>query len=145
MEKVRQQIEANVLIIIVSWFGIYMAYSLQLGRFAVFFKECLNADVVFSMLTSLITTLAWRLVERIRKGVVYELIWMICFGLFWALYGLSVIYDGSSLVCFLIKVSMVVFCIIYFIDNIIIVKEMKKRQKKEKEETRVNYSYSKRL
>lgn len=120
MKKVKNQILINVLLITFSCSVIYIVKSFTLGRVASF-HDCLGSDIIFTMITSLITTFSWRLVEELGKCVPYNFFVGLAICIYCILYGIAIMGNINSVMDNFIIIGMIVFLLIYFVENCIII------------------------
>jgi hypothetical protein len=129
MDKVNKQIEQNVAIIVFSCLVIYIVKSVALGRMA-YLHECAGADIVFTMITSLATTISWRVVEKVEGNFVFfhNIVVFVVLALFAILYGIAIATNGNEVIVEFIYIAAGAFLVIYIIENVIIVNHFKKKQ-----------------
>jgi hypothetical protein len=129
MDKVNKQIELNVAIIVFSCLVIYIVKSVALGRMA-HLHECAGADIVFTMITSLATTISWRVIEKVEGKFVFfhNIVVFVVLALFAILYGIAIATNGDEVIVEFIYIAAGAFLVIYIIENVIIVNHFKKKQ-----------------
>ncbi len=127
MDKVIKQIKLNVVLILLSCLVIFIARSIALGKIATLY-ECVGADIVFTMITSLVTTGTWRIVEDIKGDLLYDAFLLIIIIVFSIIYGAAITSSNNDAVFTLILSCAVLFVAIYIIENMIIIKHFKKMQ-----------------
>ncbi len=127
MDKVKKQIQLNVSLIVFSCIVIYIMKSITLGRMAGL-QDCAGADIVFTMITSLATTIIWRIVETIYGHFIYNIIVAFILIFFAIIYGIAISMAENTVVKEFIYISVGLFIIVYMIENIIIVRYLKNKQ-----------------
>lgn len=127
MDKVNKQIKLNVALVFLSCLVIFIARSIALGKIATL-HECVGADIVFTMITSLATTGTWRIVEDIEGELLYNAFLLIVIIVFSIIYGAAIISSNNDAVFTFIVSCAVLFVIMYFAENIIIIRHFKKMQ-----------------
>lgn len=127
MDKVNKQIQLNVALICFSCLVIFIARSIALEKVATL-QDCVGADIVFTMITSLATTGAWRIVEKIEGNLLYNVFLLIMLALFSIIYGSAIATSDNEVVFTFIVIGAVLFVIIYVIENIIIIRHFKNVQ-----------------
>lgn len=127
MDKVSKQIQLNVALIFFSCVVIFIARSIALGEIATL-RDCIGADIVFTMITSLATTGAWRIVEKIEGNLLYNVFLLISLAIFSIIYGAAIVTNSNKVVFTFIMIGIVLFVIIYVIENIIIIRHFRSIQ-----------------
>lgn len=127
MDKVSKQIQLNVALIFFSCVVIFIARSIALGEIATL-RDCIGADIVFTMITSLATTGAWRIVEKIEGNLLYNVFLLISLAIFSIIYGAAIVTNSNEVVFTFIMIGIVLFVIIYVIENIIIIRHFRSIQ-----------------
>lgn len=129
MDKVVKQLVINVVIIFVSVIVIFVAKSFSTGEIMEW-KEYLGADIMFVMITSLVTTVGWRFVESIVVHWGYNVFMSIALFFLVLGYGLAMAQVNNQFVIYYILISMLVFFVLYVIENIWIILHFKRVSKK---------------
>jgi hypothetical protein len=126
MDKVGKQIGVNVLLILFSCIVIFIVKSVDLGRFAQL-KECVGSDIVFTMITSLVTTVTWRYFEQVEGKYLflYNIVVAFVMILFAILYGMSIVVDENEVVINFTYISFGLFMAVYIIENVLIINHFK--------------------
>ena len=127
MDKVSKQIQLNVALIVFSCLVIFIAHSISLGKIAAL-QDCVGADIVFTMITSLATTGAWRIVEKIEGNLLYNLFVSFLLAIFLVIYGSAIADADNNAVFVFIVICAVLFVATYLVENIIIIKHFKNIQ-----------------
>lgn len=137
MDKVSKQIQLNVALIVFSCLVIFIAHSISLGKIATL-QDCVGADIVFTMITSLATTGVWRIVEKIEGSLLYNILVSFLLAIFLVIYGSAIATTDNNAVFIFIMICAGLFVVTYLAENIIIIKHFKSVQI-----DNVDYSYSK--
>lgn len=127
MEKIKKQITVNLVLVIASVFVIFIAKTCASGKL-LGWKGYLGTDIIFVMITSLVTTIGWRFSESVAGHWVYNIIVCAVLFLFSVEYGISMIKCNSILKCGIV-ISLVLFLVFYFIENCIIIYHFRKSGK----------------
>lgn len=127
MDKVSKQIQLNVALIFFSCVVIFIARSIALGEIATL-RDCIGADIVFTMITSLATTSAWRIVEKIEGHLLYNVFLLISLAIFSIIYGAAIVTNSNKVVFTFIMIGIVLFVIMYVAENIIIIRHFRSIQ-----------------
>ena len=127
MRKIIKQIVVNSILVIVSVAVIFIAKTFA-NEGLLEWKEYLGSDIIFVMITSLVTTVGWRFSENIVGHWLYNV--MICVILFFFSleYGMAMI-KWNDVLLYGVCISFVVFLFFYFIENCIIIYYFKKTVK----------------
>lgn len=137
MDKVSKQIQLNVALIVFSCLVIFIAHSISLGKIATL-QDCVGADIVFTMITSLAATSGWRIVEGIEGSWLYNLFVLFLTAILLVIYGSAIAATNNHAVFIFIVICAGLFVITYCFENIIIVRHFKKIQA-----DRTDYRYNK--
>lgn len=124
MKKIRKQITVNFFLVIVSVAVIFIMKTVY-NDGLLEWKRYLGTDIIFVMITSLVTTIGWRFAENITGHWVYNLILAVILFLFVMEYGMSIQYCNETLI-YIIAVSIFVFLLLYIIENSIIIFHFKR-------------------
>ena len=127
MEKIIKQVTINLILVVVSVLVIFIAKTFVEGKL-LGWKAYLGTDIVFVMITSLVTTIGWRFSENIKGHWLYNVIIGIVLFFFSMQYGMSIALSNDILKCS-IAISLVIFLLFYFIENGIIIVYFKKSLK----------------
>lgn len=127
MRKIIKQITVNLILVIVSVAVIFMAKTFA-NEGLLAWKEYLSSDIIFVMITSLVTTIGWRFSENIVGHWLYNMLICVILFFFSLEYGMSMIKWNNTLVYGVI-ISFVVFLVFYFIENCIIIYHFNKKIK----------------
>lgn len=127
MEKIIKQITVNLILVIVSVVVIFMAKTVAHNRI-LNWKEYLGTDIIFVMITSLVTTIGWRFSENVVGHWIYNSSVCVILFIFAVEYGMSMIQCNGILI-YGIEVSLVLFLFFYFVENCIIICHFQKLQK----------------
>ncbi len=127
MEKIVKQVTVNLILVIVSVMVIFIAKTYASGKL-LDWKEYLGTDIIFVMITSLVTTIGWRFSESVIGHWLYNIIVGVLLFLFAIEYGISMVECNSILVHGIV-ISLVFFLIFYFIENSIIIYHFEKLEK----------------
>ena len=119
MDKLKKQIVINILIVVISVVVIFFAKSYQANGLLDWHKY-LGSDIVFVMITALLTMVSWRYVETLKGNGIYNVI-VLFIGIIFAIeYGLA-IADCNDFLTTCISWSLLIFLIIYIVENKIII------------------------
>lgn len=129
MDNIKKQIVINISIVALSTGIIVLAKSYILDHLATV-KECLGADIVLVMISSLLSTFGWRFSENIKAHWVYNIFAVLITGVFCIEYGMALV-ECNDFLTNCICASLVVFIVIYIAENIIIYRHFK-TQKRDK-------------
>lgn len=127
MEKILKQITVNLILVIVSVIVIFIAKTYANGKL-LDWREYLGTDIIFVMITSLVTTIGWRFSESVIGHWLYNIVVCVILFLFAIEYGMSMVKCNSVLVHGIV-ISLVIFLLFYFIENSIIIYHFKKLEK----------------
>lgn len=120
MDKVRKQIAINFLLVVVSVLVIILAKSFTANAW-LGLKDWLGADIVFVMITSLVTMLGWRYVEKIEGFQIYNIVMAIVLFFYIFEYGYA-IADCNEIVQQFIFISLILFILLYAIEIILVIR-----------------------
>lgn len=112
IQKVKKQIEINISIMIVSVIVIYIGLLFQPGLENISWKDGLNAELIFVMISSLGSVVGWRIVEGIRAAFGCNLFLIIVGGLSCLVYGAALVKNNSGSVKMVILV-LLWSCLVY--------------------------------
>ena len=124
MEKIVKQVTINFILVVVSVLVIFFAKTFVEGK-VLGWKAYLGTDVVFVMITSLVTTIGWRFSENIKGHWLYNIIVGLVLFFFSIEYGVAIALSNDILK-YSIAVSLVFFLFFYLIENCIIIVYFKK-------------------
>lgn len=127
MRKIIKQIVVNSILVIVSVAVIFIAKTFA-NEGLLEWKEYLGSDIIFVMITSLVTTVGWRFSENIVGHWLYNVMICVILFLFSLEYGMSMI-KWNDVLLYGVCISFVVFLFFYFIENCIIIYYFKKTVK----------------
>lgn len=127
MKKKKKQIMVNLILVIVSVAVIFIAKTFANERMLAW-TEYLGSDIMFVMITSLVTTIGWRFSENIVGHWIYNMIVCVVLFFFSLEYGMSLI-KWNNVLLYGVVISSIVFLILYFIENCIIIYYFKKSVK----------------
>ena len=119
MKKIIKQITINLILVIVSVAVIFLAKTFA-NEGLLAWEEYLGSDIIFVMITSLVTTIGWRFSEDIVGHWLYNVIICVILFFFSLEYGMSMI-KWNDVLLYGVIISSVVFLIFYFIENCIII------------------------
>ena len=118
MDKLKKQIVINILIVVISVVVIFFAKSYQANGLLDWHKY-LGSDIVFVMITALLTMVSWRYVETIKGNGIYNVI-VLFIGIIFAIeYGLA-IADCNDFLTTCISWSLLIFLIMLVIVSFIL-------------------------
>ena len=137
MEKIRKQITINCFLVFVSVFVIFISKTLSVGRI-LSYREYLGTDIIFVMITSLVTMVGWRFVENIVGHWVYNVIIALVLFFFTLEYGIAVSTTNNVLTTSIV-ISLVVFLLVYIVENILIIFHFWKMNKINKPKDKLSY------
>ena len=128
MDKISKQLLLNVVLVFFSFIIIFLVRSFAIKKFATM-SDCMGSDVIFTMITSLLTTFFWRITEDIQMPFIYNIIILFIMALFFVVYGLAIADPGNKFIIDIAFIFCDVFIFVYVIENIIIVYNLKHRFK----------------
>lgn len=132
IQKVKKQIEINISIMIISVMVIYIGLICQLGLQNISWKDGLNAELVFVMISSLGSVVGWRIVEGIRNAFGYNLALVIFSGAFCLEYGMALVVKNSEAVKMFIFYSIIPFLFFYVFEQSRLLRSAAKREPQKK-------------
>lgn len=145
MEKVVKQVVINVMLIILSVGVIVLAKTLSLKEFNIENWQCyMGPDIMFVIISSLITTIGWRFAEKIEMHWFYNLIIVFIMIGFVTEYGIAIGYGSdlyNPIFSKMILFSLVLFLIISFVEYIGIIFYFKKSMCKESSATNIAWDF----
>lgn len=127
MEKIKKQVMVNLILVIVSVIVIFIAKTVANDKVLVW-KEYLGTDIIFVMITSLVTTVGWRFSENIIGHWLYNIIIGIIVFFLTLEYGIAMVKRNSFILNGII-ISMVVFLVFYLVENLIIIFYFRRAEK----------------
>ena len=131
IRKVVKQIEINVTIFIMSVLVIYGGQILQHGM-DIRWKDGLNAELVFVMISSLGSVVGWRIVEGIKQRFEYNLLLFVISGMFCVEYGIDLVANNSEALRMWIFFSSVPFFTFYIFEQVKLLRHAIKSESKKK-------------
>lgn len=117
INKVVKQILINISIMVISILVIYVAQSIQKKSY-LSWKDGLNADLLFVMLSSLGTVVGWRVVEQIKCNFGHNLLLIIVGGVFCFEYACALIMNNNEVVKMCVFFSIVPFLYFYITEQV---------------------------
>lgn len=137
MEKIRKQITINCLLVVVSVLVIFISKTWSVGKI-LSYREYLGTDIIFVMITSLVTTIGWRFAENIVGHWVYNVIIALVLFFFTFEYGTAVSTTNNILTTSIV-ISLVVFLLVYIVENILIIFHFWEINKIDKPKDKLSY------
>lgn len=131
IQKVMKQIIINISIMVSSVIVIYIGLFFQPGLKNISWKDGLNAELIFVMISSLGSVVGWRIVEGIRTAFTCNLLLIVVGGLSCLVYGVALVNNNENVKMVILGFVLVLFGL-YIIEQIRLLKfaAQKEPQKK---------------
>lgn len=131
IQKVRKQIAINICIMSVSILVIYIGLCIEHGFYNLNWKDGLNAELIFVMISSLGSVVGWRIVEGIKKSFGYNLLLIMIGGAFCIEYGAALVVNNEALK-FIILISCILLLFFYISEQLALIFNAAKSEPKKK-------------
>lgn len=119
MSKVIRQIGYNFLLIFISAFVIYLTECFRHKDWNVF-AQCINAEFLFVMITSLLTVVFWRALENINAKGILNFVGLLVAGICFFIYGIAIVIT-EDYIHGIVVIGFCVICVSYIIENVIVI------------------------
>lgn len=122
--KQKEQIFFNTVLVLVSFAIIGFVNSYKQNK--IFDPTlCITADFLFTQITSIVTTVATRQIERIKAKKWWNTICFVCIGAFLVVYGLA-IDSTKSVITYYIYFCTGAYIVLYGVENYMICRHFKR-------------------